>query len=59
MSATKNKEKHNTPDLIQSVQGELERLRTDVFRSDMEKFKLFTQMLRTNAVYKKAIITHK
>lgn len=36
-----------------------ERLRRDVFRSDMDKLKLFTKMLRTNSVLKKAIITHK
>ena len=36
-----------------------ERLRRDVFRTDMEKLKLFTKMLRTNHVLNKAIITHK
>lgn len=36
-----------------------ERLRRDIYRPDMEKFKLFTQMLRTNALYKKAKITHR
>ena len=36
-----------------------ERLRRDVFRSDMDKLKLFTKMLRTNNVLNKAIITHK
>ena len=36
-----------------------ERLRRDVFRSDMDKFKLFTKMLRTNSVLNKAVITHK
>jgi len=41
-----------------TIETEAERLRRDVFRPDMEKFKLFTQMLRTNALYKKAKITH-
>ncbi len=36
-----------------------ERLRRDVFRSDMDKLKLFTKMLRTNNVLNKAVITHK
>jgi hypothetical protein len=38
---------------------EMERLRQNVYRSDMEKFKLFTQMLRANALFKKAKVTHK
>lgn len=38
---------------------ETERLRRDIFRSDMEKLILFTRMLRTNALFKKAVITHK
>lgn len=36
-----------------------ERLRRDVFRSDMDKLKLFTKMLRTNNLLNKAVITHK
>ncbi len=39
--------------------GEMERLRRDIYRPDMEKLKLFTQMLRTNALYAKAKVTHK
>jgi len=39
--------------------SDAERLRQDVSRSDMEKFLLFTKMLRTNNVLKKAKITHK
>ncbi|MEJ5964000.1 hypothetical protein [Pedobacter immunditicola] len=39
--------------------SEGERLHKDVFRSDMDKFKLFTKMLRRNALLKKARITHK
>ena len=42
-----------------SNEGEIGRLRRDIYRSDMEKLKLFTQMLRTNALFKKAKITHK
>jgi len=36
-----------------------ERLRRDVYRSDMDKLKLFTKMLRTNNILNKAVITHK
>lgn len=39
--------------------SEEERLRQDVYRPDMEKLHLFTQMLRVNALLKKAKITHK
>jgi hypothetical protein len=42
-----------------SYEGEIGRLRRDIYRSDIEKLKLFTQMLRTNALFKKAKITHK
>ena len=42
-----------------SNNGEIDRLRRDVYRPDMEKLKLFTQMLRTNALFKKAKVTHK
>ena len=38
--------------------SEMEKLREDVFRSDKEKFLLFTKMLRRNATLKKAVITH-
>jgi hypothetical protein len=39
--------------------SELEKLREDVFRSDKEKFILFTRMLRRNATLRKAVINHK
>ncbi|MHB1922128.1 MAG: hypothetical protein ACYCOO_07810 [Chitinophagaceae bacterium] len=39
--------------------GEVARLRQDIYRPDMEKLKLFTQMLRANALFKKAKVTHK
>jgi hypothetical protein len=44
----------STPD-----QGEIERLRRDIYRPDMDKFRLFTQMLRVNTLFKKAKVTHK
>ena len=39
--------------------NERERLIKDIYRPDMEKFRLFTQMLRNNVLLKKASITHK
>jgi len=39
--------------------NEIERLKRDIYRPDMEKLRLFTKMLRTNALLKKAIIRHK
>ena len=42
-----------------TVITETERLKRDIYRSDMEKLQLFTKMLRTNALLKKAVIHHK
>ncbi|HTK21110.1 MAG TPA: hypothetical protein VL442_16420 [Mucilaginibacter sp.] len=39
--------------------SETERLKRDVYRPDMEKLQLFTKMLHTNALLKKAVISHK
>jgi len=38
---------------------ETERLKRDIYRSDMEKFRLFTDMLRRNILLKKVNIRHK
>jgi len=38
---------------------ETERLKRDIYRPDMEKFRLFTHMLRTNALLKRVVIRHK
>ncbi len=38
--------------------SEEEKLREDIFRPDIEKLRLFTQMLRRNATLDKAVITH-
>ena len=51
------KSKHELEDLTQLT--ETERLKRDIYRPDMEKLRLFTKMLRTNALLKKAIIRHK
>jgi hypothetical protein len=42
-----------------TLTNENERLKRDMERPDMEKFRLFTQMLRTNLLLKKAVIRHK
>lgn len=39
--------------------SEMERLRRDIFRPDIEKLSLFTRMLKQNALLKKAKISHK
>jgi len=38
--------------------SEAERLKRDIYRPDMEKLQLFTKMLRTNSLLKKAVIHH-
>jgi hypothetical protein len=38
---------------------EKERIKRNIYRSDVEKLKLFTLMLRRNALFKKAKIIHK
>ncbi len=59
MSNRKNKAKIKTPAKELSETMELERLRRDIYRTDMEKLNLFTQMLRVNSLLKKARVTHK
>jgi hypothetical protein len=39
--------------------AEKERIKRDIYRSDMEKLKLFTRMLKQNALFKKAKVIHK
>lgn len=40
------------------IDGETERLRINMYRSDMEKLRLFAEMLRKEELFKKAVITH-
>jgi len=42
-----------------STIDEQERLRRDIYRPDIEKLHLFTQMLRVNALFKKVKVIHK
>lgn len=39
--------------------SETDRLKRNMYRSDMEKFRSFTKMLRRGVMLKKAIIRHK
>jgi hypothetical protein len=39
--------------------NEIERLKRDIYRPDMEKLQLFTRMPRTNMLLKKAVFFHK
>jgi hypothetical protein len=39
--------------------AEKERIRRDVYRSDIEKLRLFTQMLKQNVLFKRAKVFHK
>jgi hypothetical protein len=41
------------------TRAEEERLKEDIFRPDIEKLHLFTQMLRRNALFQKAKVVHK
>jgi len=59
MSDKKNIVEEPSQPYYSAKDAETERLRKNVFRSDMEKLSLFTQMLRTNKLYKKATVTHK
>lgn len=59
MSTKKQISQDLTPKPGLSAITEQERLRRDIYRPDIEKLHLFTQMLQANALFKKAKITHK
>ena len=44
---------------VSMTSAEKERIKRDVYRSDVEKLNLFTRMLRQNIFFKKAKIIHK
>ena len=54
----KNKETVETAASSMTI-AEKERIRRDVYRSDIEKLRLFTQMLKQNVLFKKAKVIHK
>jgi hypothetical protein len=41
------------------TESESERIRRDIYRSDIEKLKLFTRMLKQNTLFKNARVIHK
>ena len=51
--------KKDNPVIVLDERSEKERLIENVFRPDIDKLHLFTQMLRVNALYKKAKVVHK
>ncbi|MBB5637956.1 hypothetical protein HDE68_003882 [Pedobacter cryoconitis] len=56
----KKETKDNLNELPKTCVAELsdnERLNKDIFRSDFDKLKLFTKMLRTNNLFKNEIVT--
>ena len=59
MSKAEKDTSNTKPVTVLVHMSEEDRLRRDIYRPDMEKLQLFTKMLRTNALLKKAIITHK
>lgn len=54
-----NQVKEDKPEYGFINKSEDERLKENIFRSPMEKLSLFTQMLRREALYKKAKIIRK
>lgn len=57
MSSPQSESKKNQTSVL--IETETDRLRRDVYRSDMEKFLLFTKMLRANKMYSRVKVTHK
>ena len=55
--ANVKKDTSNKGNIVQLT--EIERLKRDVYRPDMEKLQLFTKMLHTETLLKKAVIRHK
>lgn len=57
--SNKKKSMRQLTDKISIISSEeKDRLRRDIYRADTEKLKLFTQMLRTNNLLKRAKVTH-
>ena len=57
MSSPQSEPQNNQTSVL--IETETDRLRRDVYRSDMEKFLLFTKMLRDNKMYARVKVTHK
>jgi hypothetical protein len=59
MSPKKHTNEQEAAQTVQLNDGEKERLLQDIHRSDLEKLRLFTAMLRKEALFKRAVVTHK
>lgn len=59
MSENNKSDQKKTKEEIDISANEMERLRRNIYRSDKEKVLLFSQMIRTYNVLKKAKVTHK
>lgn len=57
LMSEKNKESEIVA--LSMTDAEKERIKRDVYRSDIEKLRLFTRMLKQNALFKKAKVIHK
>lgn len=59
MSVSKKEQPDQPKQITVANETEEERLRRKISRPDMEKFLSFSRMLRVNAMYKNAKVTHK
>jgi hypothetical protein len=59
MSVSRGEPNSNSSKQGLSLESELQRLRRNIYRSDIEKLSIFTKMLRRNALLSKAKVTHK
>ncbi|MBS1601527.1 MAG: hypothetical protein JST42_02580 [Bacteroidetes bacterium] len=59
MAAAQQHTKGQNSSLGPNGRSDEQRLIEDVFRPDIEKLHLFTQMLRINSLFKKAKVIHK
>ncbi|WP_431216435.1 hypothetical protein ACQ86N_18540 [Puia sp. P3] len=59
MAAEPSNNRKDNSSVTLNERSEKERLIENVYRPDIEKLHLFTQMLRVNSLFKKAKVVHK
>jgi hypothetical protein len=59
MAVEQPNNQRNNSSIALIERSERERLIENVYRSDMDKLHLFTQMLQMNSLFKKAKVVHK
>lgn len=59
MAVNQPNNQQNNSSIALNERSEMERLIENVYRPDIEKLHLFTQMLRMNSLFKKAKVVHK